>query len=244
MPNAPKTANSMTVDAVMAELQSMSSPAIKKVLTAHGAREPFFGVRIGDMKSIVKKVRKDHELSLQLYSTGNYDAMYLAGLIADEKKISKKDLNAWVKASYAGIAGYTVPWVAAESPYGWELALEWIDSKQENVAGAGWSCLSSWMSIRSDNELDIPALTKLLDRVKKEIHKSPNRVRYEMNMFVIAAGGFVAALTQKAKDVSIAIGEVFVDMSGTSCKVPYAFDYIAKMEGMGRIGKKKKQARC
>src|SRR6266540_3645874 len=111
MPNAPKTANSMTVETVMAELQKMGSPAIKKVLTAHGAREPFFGVKVGDMKSIVKKVKKDHDLSLALYSTGNYDAMYLAGLIADEDRISNKDLNSWVKASYAGIAEYTVPWI-------------------------------------------------------------------------------------------------------------------------------------
>src|SRR5436190_22676676 len=108
MPKAPKSANSITVETVMAELQKMGSPAIKKVLAAHGAREPFFGVRIGDMKAIVKKVKKDHALSLQLFSTGNYDAMYLAGLIADETQISKKDLNSWVKTSYYGIAEYTV----------------------------------------------------------------------------------------------------------------------------------------
>src|SRR5438034_7957772 len=113
----------MTKDQVMTELSGMGSPAIKKVLTAHGAREPFFGVKVGDMKSIVKKVRKDHELSLQLYSTGNYDAMYLAGLIADEKKITKKDLDDWVSKSYAGISEYTVPWIAAESPHGWESGL-------------------------------------------------------------------------------------------------------------------------
>ena len=107
----------LSIDEVMTELSRMGSPAIKKVLTAHGAREPFFGVKVGDMKSIVKKVKKDHELSLQLYSTGNYDAMYLAGLIADEKKITKKDLDDWVSKSYAGISEYTVPWIAAESPH-------------------------------------------------------------------------------------------------------------------------------
>src|SRR5437667_12466027 len=101
----------MTKTEVLSELSNMGSPAIKKVLATHGAREPFFGVRVGDMKKIVKKVKKDHDLSLELYSTGNYDAMYLAGLIADEKKISKKDLDRWVSEAYAGISEYTVPWI-------------------------------------------------------------------------------------------------------------------------------------
>jgi hypothetical protein len=196
------------------------------------------------MKAIVKKVKKDHDLSLELYSTGNYDAMYLAGLVADEKKISKKDLDGWVSKSYAGISEYTVPWIAAESAHGWDLALKWIESPKDHIAAAGWATLCSVMSITPDDKLDIPVLTKLLDRVKKEIHSAPNRVRYAMNNFVISAGGFVAMLTPKAKEISKAIGEVTVDMNGTACKVPSALDYIVKIEKMGRIGKKKKQARC
>ena len=54
----------------------------------HGAKEPFFGVKVGDLKKILKKTKKNHELSLELYKTGNSDAMYLAGLMADEKKIT------------------------------------------------------------------------------------------------------------------------------------------------------------
>src|SRR4051812_5207877 len=208
----------MTKAEVMLELSKMGSPAIKKVLTAHGAREPFFGVKIGDMKAIVKKVKKDHALSLDLYSTGNYDAMYLAGLVADEKKISKKDLDGWVTKAYAGISEYTVPWIAAERAHGWELAMKWIESSKEHVAAAGWATLCSVMSIVPDEKLDIPALTKLLDRVKKEIHKAPNRVRSAMNMFVISAGGFVPALTARAKEIAKAVGEVTVDMNGTACK--------------------------
>jgi len=234
----------MTKNEVLKELETMGSPAIKKVLMDHGAREPFFGVRVGDMKTIVKKVKKDHTLSLELYSTGNYDAMYLAGLIADEKKISKKDLENWVASSYAGIAEYTVPWIAAESAYGWELGMKWIDSPKPHIAGAGWSTLASVLSITPNEMLDMKELEKLLARLKKEIHGAPNRVRYAMNAFLISAGGYVPALTKLAKETAKAIGQVTVDMNGTACKVPSATEYISKIEKMGRIGKKKKQARC
>ncbi len=49
------------------------------------------------MKPIQKKIKKDYALALELFDTGNSDAQYLAGLIADETKMSKKDLNNWVK---------------------------------------------------------------------------------------------------------------------------------------------------
>jgi 3-methyladenine DNA glycosylase AlkD len=236
--------STMTKDEVLSELSKMGSPSTKKILANHGAREPFFGVKVGDMKTIVKKVKNDHELSLALFSTGNYDAMYLAGLIADEKKISKKDLDAWVSKSYAGIAEYTVPWIAAESAHGWELGLKWIESPKENIASAGWSCLANVVALLPDEQLDLGAIEKLLARIKKEIPSAQNRVRYAMNSFIIAVGAHVVSLTASAKQTASAIGPLTIAMDGAACKVPSAFDYIAKIEKMGRIGKKKKQARC
>ena len=235
----------MTLNEVMAELEQYGSESTKKIFLKHGAKEPFFGVKVADMKKIVKKVKKNHGLSLELYNTGNGDAMYLAGLIADENKISKKDLDNWVKkATWQMISEYTVAWVAAESNYGFELGKEWIESEEEHIAAAGWSTLSSVMSIKKDEELDVDKLSALLDRVKNTIHHSPNRVRYTMNGFVIAAGSYVTALTDKAIAVAKAIGEINVDMNGTACKVPSAQDYIKKIVDMDRVGKKRKMARC
>jgi 3-methyladenine DNA glycosylase AlkD len=223
----------------------MGSAQTRKTFTNHGAPSTMFGVKVGDMKMIVKRVKKDYQLAVDLYNTGNSDAMYLAGLIGDEMKMTKADLNKWAKkSSWYMISEYTVPFVAAESPYGWELALEWINSNRENVATAGWSTLGSYISITDDDKLDLKAIEKLLAIVKKDIHSAQNRVRYTMNGFVIAVGGYVKELSAKAKEVAKAIGKVSVDMGGTACKVPDAFAYIEHMEKMGRAGKKRKTARC
>ncbi len=74
----------MTAKEVLDELRTFGAESIKKVLRNHGVQEPFFGVKISDMKKIQKRVKKDYQLALDLYDTGNYDAMYLAGLIADD----------------------------------------------------------------------------------------------------------------------------------------------------------------
>ena len=47
----------MTADEVVKELRSMGSESIKKVLLKHGAKEPFYGVKIEDLKKIQKRVK-------------------------------------------------------------------------------------------------------------------------------------------------------------------------------------------
>jgi len=235
----------MTLQEVMQELESYGNPNTKKVLLKHGAKEPFFGVKVQDLKKIIKKIKKDHELSLALYNTGNSDAMYLAGLIADEDKITKAELQDWAdKAYWYYISEYTVPWVAAESKFGLELGLEWIDSGNELLETAGWSTLASIASLKSDDELDLDLYTSLLIRIEKDIHQSKNRVRYTMNGFVIAIGSYIESLSEQASMTAGIIGKVAVEMGGTACKVPLAKDYIQKVVDKNKVGKKRKSARC
>src|SRR5438128_6339743 len=128
----------MTANDIVNELRPLGSEGYRKVLRNHGVPEPLFGVKIEELKKIQKRVKKDYQLALDLYNTGIYDAMYLAGLIADDPKMTKADLQRWVeKANCAMLSEYTVPWVAAESEHGRELALAWIESKKEDLAAAG-----------------------------------------------------------------------------------------------------------
>jgi 3-methyladenine DNA glycosylase AlkD len=235
----------MTKNEVMTQLEQLGTEQTRKTFMRHGAEGEFFGVRIGDMKPIVRKIKKDYTLAKDLFDTGNTDAMYFAGLIADEKKMTKSDLEHWVKKAHSAMIGeYTVPWVAAETPHGWDLALEWIDSKEVHIAASGWATIASYVGITPDEDLDLRTLDKLIKRVIKEIHSAPNRVRYVMNTFLISVGASVPALTDTAVEAARKIGPVEVDMGDTSCKVPAAEDYILKIKKAGKLGKKRKTARC
>jgi 3-methyladenine DNA glycosylase AlkD len=235
----------MTAADIVQELKPLASPNIKKVLLKHGIPEPLLGVKVEELKKIQKRIKKNYQLALDLYNTGIYDAMYLAGLIADDLKMTRKDLQHWVdNATSNALCGSTVAWVAAESLHGWDLALEWIDAKQENVAVTGWATLSSLVAIKDDAELDLPALKRLLLRVEKTLAKAPNRVRHAMNGFVLALGTYVQPLSDLALQTARKIGEVSVDVGDTSCKVPYAPDYIEKAQKKGAVGKKRKTAKC
>lgn len=235
----------MTAQQILAEIEPLGTESYRKVLRNHGIAGPLYGVKISDLKKYEKMFRKNYQLAKDLYATGVYDAMYLAGLIADEKAMTPDDLNDWLgKAESDAIAEYAVAWVAADGPHGWALALDWIESKDVKTAVAGWGTLSSWVAVKADKDLDLPALRGLLHRVRDTIHDQPDRVRYKINGFVIAVGSYVAELTQEALTVGEQIGKVEVDMGNTACKVPSAPEYIQKVVDMGRVGKKRKTARC
>jgi 3-methyladenine DNA glycosylase AlkD len=234
----------MTAAEVIDEIRPLGSEAYKRTLKSHGIPEPFFGVKVEDMKKIQKRVKKDYQLAKDLYDTGIYDAMYLAGLIADESRMTKDDLRKWLANASCGLlVEYTVPWVASESPHGHELALEWIESGAERETSAGWSTLASLVSIKPDQDLDLDELKALLKRVEETILNQPNRVRYCMNWFITTVGCYVVPLSDLAIDTAKRIGKVKVDMAG-ACTIPYAPDQIEKMIKRGTLGRKRKTAKC
>ncbi|WP_115993829.1 DNA alkylation repair protein [Cohnella lupini] len=235
----------MTLEEVMVELEEMGNEQTKNTFLRHGALEPIFGVRVGDMKRLVKDVKKDQELARALYATGNSDAMYLAGLTVNPKTATKEMLQEWVtQACWYMISEYTVAWIAAESPYAVELSREWIESPEEQIATCGWSAYANYVSITQDRQLDLDEIRALLLRIEESIHEERNRVRYTMNAFVIAVGAYVVPLFENAHKVAGKIGKVDVHMGQTACKVPLATEYIEKIERMGKTGKKKKTCIC
>jgi 3-methyladenine DNA glycosylase AlkD len=235
----------MTAKEIMGELKKLGTEQTRKTWMNHGATGDFFGVKVGDMKVVKKKVKNDHALSLELYDTKNADAMYFAGLISEPEKMSKSELQHWAETSgWQMLSEYTIAWVTSESKHGHEMAMKWIKSKEERIASAGWSTYGCLLALKKDEELDIKEIEELLEKIKKSIHTAPNRVRYTMNTFIISAGAYVKTLTKKAKAIAKEIGEVTVNVGNTACKIPEAIIYIEKIEKRGGIGKKKKTVFC
>ncbi|MEM0896161.1 MAG: DNA alkylation repair protein [Verrucomicrobiota bacterium] len=235
----------MTCAEVMKKLKALGNAQTRTIYRRHGAPDSLFGVKIGDMKPLAKRIRKDHEMALELFATENPDAQYFAGMIADDPMMKKTDLNKWARtASWSMVSTCTVAWVAAESGKGLDVSLKWIDATAEKVRTSGWSTLSAYLSMTPDEEIDFSLFKKLITRVARGIHEAPNREKDSMNSFLIAAGCFCVPLMEPALKAAAKIGKVEVDVGETNCKVPDATEYIRKVEKMGRIGKKKKTAKC
>ncbi|MEI2469013.1 DNA alkylation repair protein [Peribacillus frigoritolerans] len=235
----------MNVEMVMQELEALGKERTKKMYISNGAHEPLFGVATGAMKPIVRKIKINQDLAEELYSTGNYDAMYFAGIIADPKAMTESDYDRWMDAAYFYmLSDYVVAVTLSESDIAQEVSDKWIASGEELRMSAGWSCYCWLLGNRKDVEFSESKISDMLDLVKNTIHESPERTKSAMNNFLSTVGISYLPLHEKAVETAKAIGNVEVKRDKKKNSFLNAYESIQKEVGRGRLGFKRKHVRC
>ncbi|GIP22922.1 DNA alkylation repair protein [Paenibacillus sp. J22TS3] len=235
----------MDLDNVMQELEALGKERTKKIYVSNGAREPLFGVATGHMKPMSKLIKKNQPLAEQLYATGNYDAMYFAGVIADPDVMTEADFDRWIDSAYFYmLSDYVVAVTLAETDIAQEVADKWIASGEELRMSAGWSCYCWLLGSRPDREFDESKIANMLRRVEEEIHESPERTKYAMNNFIYTVATSYSPLHDLAVQTAQAVGPVEVNKDKVKSKFLNASDNIQKAMDRGQLGFKRKHVRC
>lgn len=230
---------------VMQELEALGKERIKKTYMSNGAHEPLFGVATGAMKPLAKKIKKNQTLAEQLYATGNYDAMYFAGVIADPKIMTEDDFERWIEAAYFYmLSDYVVAVTLAETNIAQAVADKWITSGEELKMSAGWSCYCWLLGNRPDNEFSAEKLANMLDQVENSIHHSPERTKSAMNNFIYTVGISYLPLHEKAVATAKAVGPVEMKRDKKKTSILLASENIQKELDRGKLGFKRKYVRC
>jgi 3-methyladenine DNA glycosylase AlkD len=230
---------------VMQELEALGKERTKKIYISNGAHEPLFGVATGQMKPIAKKIKKDQSLAEELYATGNYDAMYFAGIIADPLVMTESDFDRWIDTAYFYmLSDYVVAVTLAETDIAQTVADKWIASGEELRMSAGWSCYCWLLGNRPDAEFNINKIANMLDQVKNTIHDSPERTKSAMNNFIYTVGVSYLPLHDKAVETAKTVGTVEVKRNEKKSSFLIASESIQKEIDRGKIGFKRKYVRC
>ncbi len=77
----------MTTKDILEQLEKLGTQKMRDKNTKRGATGDQFGVKKGDIRTIAKPIKSNHELALGLWETGNLEAQLLAVLIIDPKKL-------------------------------------------------------------------------------------------------------------------------------------------------------------
>ncbi|WP_127530404.1 DNA alkylation repair protein [Paenibacillus kobensis] len=235
----------MNFDTVMQELESLGKDRLKKMYSTNGAREPLYGVATGEMKPIAKKIKINQPLAEELYATGNYDAMYFAGVIADPKAMTADDFERWIDGAYFYmLSDYVVAVTLAETAIAQEVADRWIASGEELRMSAGWSCYCWLLGSRKDSEFEESKIAGMLDQAANTIHQSPDRTKAAMNNFIYTVAVSYSPLHDKAVETANAVGPVELNKDTKKSKFINAMDNIQKQIDRGALGFKRKYVRC
>ena len=235
----------MDIRVVMEELEALGKERMKKMYISNGAHEPLFGVATGAMKPIAKKIKINQPLAEELYATGNYDAMYFAGIIADPKGMTESDFERWMDGAYFYMLSDNVVAVTlAEAHIAQDVADKWIATDEELRMSAGWSCYCWLLGNRKDAEFSESKLAQMLEVVEQTINDSPERTKSSMMNFIYTVGISYLPLHEKAVETAKAVGTIEIKREKKKSSFVNAYENIQKEVDRGRLGFKRKYVRC
>lgn len=234
--------DAMDVEDVMRELRRIANPKSKRDYQNHGANDDIFGVSVTELRRLSGKIGPNHELSIKLYDSGNFDAMHLSAMIAEPRRLSEDTLNSMVNRAYCHVlADYVVASVTTEQdmPLAAKLAAAWIMSNRDMIQTASWSTLSMLLRIHQDHEFSKPEMQQYLDLARGSFAGASDYVKNAMNQFIIAAGTAYAPLREEAYAVAKQIGSVTIRHSNTRGKILHPASDIERIHAKGHSGKKR-----
>jgi len=216
----------MTVKEILAQLEALGDEKLRAQNKKRGAGDNQFGVKMGDIRTLAKKIKTNHELALELWDTGNIEARQLAILIIVPKKLSIDELNKMVRSEkYVWVADWLYSYVIKEHPEKEKLRTEWMKTKDVMAARAGWS-LTAGCVVRSPEVLDLQAL---LDRIESEMPKAAPEVQWTMNTTLAQIGINHPKLRKRAFAIGEKLG-IYRDYPvSKGCTSPFAPIWINEM---------------
>lgn len=216
----------MTLKETLTRLEALGHEKMRAFNTKNGAGPNQFGLKMGDIRTVAKKVKINHSLALELWDTGNIDARLLAILIIDPKRLSRAELDTMVRSErFVQVADWLYSNVIKFHPDSESLRNEWMKSDHVMCARAGWS-LTSGCVARNPDVLDLPAI---LDRIESEMAGAAPEVQWTMNSTLANIGIRFPEYRSRA----LAIGEqlgIYRDYPvSKGCTSPFAPIWINEM---------------
>ena len=134
----------MGKDDVLAWLKKQGSRRTVAGMARYGiVAERAYGVPMGTLRSLKKRLGQDHELSLALWESGWYEARLLAALVDDPARVTRRQVNAWA----AGFENWADCDTACfhlfdRTPFAWDKARQWSASPREFVKRGAFALMA------------------------------------------------------------------------------------------------------
>jgi 3-methyladenine DNA glycosylase AlkD len=134
----------MDANEVLALLKKIGTRGTVDGMMRYGIEaEHAFGVPMGTLLKLRKRLGTDHELSLALWETGWYEARLLAALVGDPQRVTRRQMNAWAAGFENWADCDTVCFKLFDrSPFAWEKTRQWATSPRELVKRGAFALMA------------------------------------------------------------------------------------------------------
>ena len=233
----------MTYDETMAALEAAGTEQTRKTYLRHGASEPLFGVKFGDLRPLGRKIGTDHALAEQLWASGNADARLLACMVADPRAVTEDELDAWLEdIDNYFLVDIFVAEIASKTPGRVARAERWIASDRDRTAQAGWD-LMNYVAL-SDEDVADDFFEAQLALIADRIEGYGNWTRRSASNTITGIGLRNDELEAAARKTAAEMGHVEFDPGQTSCVMPDPIEYLEKTKAYRAKQAEKRAARA
>lgn len=153
---------------VIKNLKSLSNPENVKGMARYGINpKSTLGIIIPTLRKMAKEIGKNHNLALELYSSGIHEARILAGFIDNPEEVTERQMDDWA----AGFDSWDVCDQVCmnlfdKTEFAHRKAIDWSKRDEEFVRRAGFAMMA--VLAVHDKKADDNKFIKFLPLIKSQ----------------------------------------------------------------------------
>ena len=134
-----------TVQEVLAQLEQQSSKKVRDGYGRYGIVAPkSFGVSMGAIQQVGKRLGRDHDLAAGLWETGWYEARTLSAFVGEPDRVTAAEMDRWARDfDNWAICDTLCFHLFDRTPHAWKKVEQWSKRKEEFVKRASFALLAS-----------------------------------------------------------------------------------------------------
>jgi 3-methyladenine DNA glycosylase AlkD len=216
----------MTLNETLKHLEALGNEKVRKQNKKQGAGDNQYGVKLGDLRKLAKKIKPNQELALSLWDTGNVDARFLAILLMNPGLLKAEKLEELaISMEFVRVADWLNSYVINYHPEKEMLRQKWMDSDNKMLARCGWSLTAERVN-KNPEGLDI---SLILDRIESEMGESVPEIQWTMNFTLAYIGINFPEYRKRAIQIGEKLG-IYRDYPvSKGCTSPFAPIWINEM---------------
>ncbi len=188
----------MKYEEVIKLLKSMENQKNREGMQRFGIRgKNMLGVSVYEIRKIAKNIKKDHDLALQLWSSGIHEARMLACFVGEPDKVTEELMENWVKDFDSwDICDQCCAHLFDQTPFVEKKIREWTSRKEEFVKRSGFVLMAT-KSVH-DKKAEDSEFERYFPIIKREAKDERNFVKKAVNWALRQIGKRNLALNKKA----------------------------------------------
>ena len=190
----------MTVNQILAFLKTRGTRRNVEGMARYGIvtkNDRVFGVSVETLRTLGKRVGRDHALALALWKTGWYEARMLCAFVDDPAKVTPAQMDRWAKEfDNWAICDGTCFHLFDKTPHEWTKVAAWAPRKEEFVKRAAFALIAA-LAVHDKQAPDTP-YRRALPLIARAARDDRNFVKKGVSWALRAIGNRSTALNREA----------------------------------------------